>query len=126
MISFGLIQWLYLNIFRPVCDVLTFFLLHPYLYQDPWVIGAAITMGYLLYPYPHRKALRDLPLGLPFWWSGMFIYLLLLRHGLFLTLAVFTLSKLFIQLLVPHLLKPEKRQPDSQEERHHVDGSSPA
>lgn len=108
IISFGLIQWLYLNALRPAGDMLTLHLLHPYLYQDVWVIGAAV-VGFPPY-WPYRNYFRDLPFWfLLGWLPNMFLYLLVLRHGLFPTLPVYALYYLLIQLLLPRLLKqPEE------------------
>ncbi|WP_165423092.1 hypothetical protein [Ktedonosporobacter rubrisoli] len=114
-ISFGLIQWVYLYALRPVGDILTLRLLHPYLYQSVWVIGAAV-IGFPPY-WPHRNYFKDLP----FWflltrWPNMFLYLLVLRHGLFPTLLIYTLYTLLVQLLLPRLLK----QPEEESEQPEV------
>ncbi len=115
IISSGLVQWVYLNALRPVGDILTLHLLHPYLYQGAWVIGAAV-VGFPPY-WPHRNYFRDLPFWfLLTWWPNMFLYLLVLRHGLLPTLLVYTLYTLLVQLMLPRLLKQpeeESEQPET-------------
>jgi hypothetical protein len=114
LLSFGLVQWLYLNALRPVGDILTLHLLHPYLYQGTWVIGAAI-VGFPPY-WPHRNYFRDLPFWfLLSWLPDMFLFLLVLRHGLFPTLVVYAFYYLLIQLLLPRLLKQPGEGPTQPE-----------
>jgi len=109
-ISFGLFHWLYFNALRPIGDTLTLHLMHPYLYQDPWIIGAAV-VGIPPY-WPSRTYFRDLPFWfLLAWLPNMFLYLLLLRHGLWPTLLVYTLYLFLLQFLLSRLLqRPEERQ----------------
>src|SRR5581483_6379200 len=128
-LSFGAIQWLYLTIARPLADLVTFHLLHPYLYQSPWTIGAAmlIAQGQILKSReftlsttryqvdwqlsPIRSLYSQLLLV---WWPGMFFFLFLFKYGLLPTILLHILYDLLHRLLIIGILKKRVEYLDMQ------------
>lgn len=79
-ITFGLVHWLYMNLFLPVSNWLTFGLLEPQLYAVPWTIGAAIVNANADFRRGHAY------LGLfglvNSWFLGMVFFWLMFHYGL--------------------------------------------
>ena len=99
----GILQW-FTSIIRPVADVATLHMLHFYLFQEPWVVGAAIIFTSLPW-WPQKEYMkRAIPTFLLTWWPGMFFFLLMFKYGLFTAIGVRIIYEIMIQLLVQVLI----------------------
>ncbi|QBD77080.1 hypothetical protein EPA93_14125 [Ktedonosporobacter rubrisoli] len=115
ILCFGAFEWLYLSVGRPLADLVTFHLLHSYLYQSPWTIGAAMLIAQGQF-WKSREftlstsrsqtgwqcsSIRSLYSQLLLvWLPGMFFFLFLFKYGILLTILLHILYDLLYRLLI--------------------------
>ena len=98
--TFGLLQWFYSTVLGPIADLLTLHQLHDYLFnsQYGWVVGMAIisTNG----GFRDEHAYQGIIGWIWAWFGGMFLFLIMFRHGLFAAMLVHTFYNLCILALI--------------------------
>lgn len=86
--GFGIPQWLFLHVFGPIADFVTFYQLHDFLFsvQYSWVVGAAILTANGKFRAGH---LYQGCLGWVWsWYAGMFLFLVMFKYGLITAIAL--------------------------------------
>lgn len=102
--GYNLLQMLFTSIVFPAADFVTLHMLHTYLFQLPWTVGASMILTALPW-WPRKHYLKyAVPTFLLTWWPGMFFFLLMLQYGLFTAILVRLVYEIMIQWLVQVLI----------------------
>jgi hypothetical protein len=80
--GFGIPQWLFLHVFGPLADFVTFYKLHDFLFstQYSWVVGAAILTANGKFRQGHLY--QGWSGWVWSWYGGMFLFLVMFKYGL--------------------------------------------
>ncbi|MEO7020403.1 MAG: hypothetical protein ABI234_09665 [Ktedonobacteraceae bacterium] len=98
-ITFGLVQWLYSTVFGPLADLFTFYQIHDYFFSNRygWVVGAAILSSCRNFRDGHSY--QGIIGWIWSWFGGIFLFMIMLHHGLFAAMLAHSLYNLCLLTL---------------------------
>jgi hypothetical protein len=103
----GMLAWLYLSIVGPLVDFITFGKLHTVLFQPTWgwVVGAALVI--LSFRSFQRRVMGcSISISrLTSWPVGLFLFLIMLKYGLFASMLVHCVYEAFLIVLTAFLVR---------------------